>query len=178
MERPLTDLATLADSLLADPIRAAGFSLWLCEWVGGGRPILRVYVERTIGPGISLDDLVLVHESITDLLDAHDFYPHAYTLEVSSPGLERPLVKPEHFLAHIGQEIRLRTHATIGNRRNWKGTLVAMEGDLLRVLDSGLESIIPLGAVDRAHLVFEETPPEKPKGPPKKSGAKPIAAGS
>jgi ribosome maturation factor RimP len=178
VDRPIADIADRAESLLADPVAAAGFSLWLCEWLGGSSPILRVYVERKDSRATSLDDCVLVHEAITDLLDAHEFYAYPYTLEVSSPGLERPLARHEHFAAFIGQVVRIRTAAPISGRRNWKGVLLGMDGDLLRVLDSRVESIIPLGAVDRAHLVYEEKPAEKPKGPPKKRAAKAVAAGS
>lgn len=169
MNPALRDLADRAEDLLAAPVRAAGFAVLLCEWSGGSRPVLRVFIERPDGVAVSIDDCVTVHDAITDLLDAEEFSATAWTLEVSSPGLERPLKRLDHFVAHIGKVAKIRTAAPIGGRRHWKGELSAVEGDLIHVLDSGVDHVIPLGAIERANLVYEEPAPQKPKGPPKKS---------
>lgn len=164
----LRDIADRAEELLQEPVGAVGFSVLMCEWVGGGRPVLRVFIERVDGVPVSIDDCVTVHDAVTDLLDAEDLVPVAWTLEVSSPGLERPLKRIEHYLSHRGQVIRVRTGLAIDGRRHWKGELLGVEGDLVRVRDSGQEFLIPFGAIERAQLVYEEPAPQKPKGPPKK----------
>lgn len=151
-----TDFASRAEQALAPAVASAGFGLLMCEWTGGSpRPVLWVYIERPDGSYVDIADCVKVHEAITDLLDVEDFIPAAYDLRVSSPGLERPLKRIEHFAAVLGQAVRIRTWEPIGDRRNWKGVLRAVQDDIVTVEVDGQEHRIPLPAVERANLVWE-----------------------
>ena len=158
----LASVADRAEALLSEPVAAAGFALLLCEVTGSsGAPTLRVYIERADGASVEIGDCVAVNDAVTDLLDAADLFPTNYLLEVSSPGLHRPLKRREHFVAQVGNLIRFRTWEPIQGRRNWKVPLKAVEDDLLVVDWDGREARVPLPAVEIANLVY--TPPEAGK---------------
>jgi ribosome maturation factor RimP len=161
MERiALASVADRAEQILSEPIAAAGFSLLLCEVSGGSsRPTLRVYIERQDGENVDIGDCVTVNDAITDLLDTVELFSTPFLLEVSSPGLARPLKRVEHFAAVIGQLIQFRTWEPIEGRRNWKVPLVAIDGDLLVVDWDGREVRVPLPAIETANLV--DIPPQK-----------------
>jgi ribosome maturation factor RimP len=165
----LADLAGRAEALLREPVAREGFGVLMCE-VGGGnrRPTLRVVIERPDGTPIDIEDCVRINDAVTDLLDTADLFGGPYVLEVSSPGLERPLKSREHFVAHVGQTVALRTWEPIASRRVWKGRLEGVDGDTLRIEVDGVIHAVPLPAVDRAHLVWSPPPKgEKKRGKPK-----------
>ncbi len=160
-----SDLADRAEQALAPLIAEAGFELVLCNWTGASRrPALQVYIERSDGESVGIGDCVSVHHAITDFLDVEDFIPVAYDLEISSPGVERPLKRAEHFAEQIGKPVRIRTWEPISQRRNWKGVLTAVEDDLITVVVDGADHRIPLPAIERAHLVYEPPPKGQKKG--------------
>ncbi|MCO4772185.1 MAG: ribosome maturation factor RimP [Deltaproteobacteria bacterium] len=168
MERlALASAADKAEVVLAEPIAAAGYSLLLCEVTGSStRPTLRVYIEKPDGSNVDIGDCVKVNDAVTDLLDTEELFTTQYLLEVSSPGLSRPLKRVEHFEAQVGKLINFRTWEPIEGRRNWKVTLVGVEHDLLVVDWDGREVRVPLPAIEIANLV--DIPP--PKGQKKGGG--------
>lgn len=112
---------------------------------------LRLYIDRP--EGVDLADCERVTGHLRDLLEA-------YSLEVSSPGLDRPLTKPDHFRRFLGHRVRVRTADAIDGRRNFTGTLTAADDHSVRV-DRGDGAVeIPLDRVSRSNLVPE--PPEVP----------------
>lgn len=112
---------------------------------------LRLYIDRP--EGVDLADCERVTGHLRDLLEA-------YSLEVSSPGLDRPLTKPDHFRRFLGHRVRVRTADAIDGRRNFTGTLTAADDRSVRV-DRGDGAVeIPLDRVSRSNLVPE--PPEVP----------------
>jgi ribosome maturation factor RimP len=112
---------------------------------------LRLYIDRP--DGVDLADCERVTGHLRDLLEA-------YSLEVSSPGLDRPLTKPDHFRRFLGHRVRVRTADAIDGRRNFTGTLTAADDRSVRV-DPGDGAVeIPLDRVRRSNLVPE--PPEVP----------------
>lgn len=117
-----------------------------------GRWILRLTID---GPeGIGHEECMRVSEAVDGPLDEADPVPGSYYLEVSSPGLDRPLVKPEHFVRFAGHKVRIRTKIPIDGRRNWTGELKGFEGDMvLLTIDGGQEAAFPLEQIARARLV-------------------------
>jgi ribosome maturation factor RimP len=115
--------------------------------IGGGRAAtLRLYIDRPRGVDLQL---------CADVTAALDDLRDEYTLEVSSPGLDRPLRKPEHFVAARGRRVHVRTSDPIRGRSNFRGVLAAADQDHLVVtLDDGSEARIALPAVSRAHVIF------------------------
>jgi ribosome maturation factor RimP len=109
------------------------------------------------GAGVSLDDCTNVSRGLSRLLDdREDLIPGQYRLEVSSPGIERPLVKPRDYERFAGREVKLATKAYVSERKNFSGKLVGLRGDQTVVLadEHGTEIEIPFAEIQKAHLVY------------------------
>ncbi len=89
--------------------------------------VLRLYLDRE--GGVSLDDLTHVSRQLGDLLDVHDAVPGPYTLELSSPGINRRLRRPEHFRRYLGKRVRVRTAGAVAGRRGFVGTLQSVDAE-------------------------------------------------
>ncbi len=114
----------------------------------GGR-VLRLYLDKAGGP--TVDDLSRVSRQLSELLDSHDAVDGAYTLEVSSPGINRPLKRPEHFARYIGKRVRIRTRDLIGGRRSFLGILYAVAGEGVTVTQEGTRYDIPFAAIEKSN---------------------------
>jgi ribosome maturation factor RimP len=146
---------------LTEPLCAAeGVSLIHVEYQreSTGR-VLRLYIERP--GGVSLDDCVQVNRMVSDLLDISLDNDHPYNLEISSPGLDRPLGKPEDYDRFTGHRARVRTWQAIDGRRNFTGTLEGLqEGNAVRIRIEKETRTIPLEAIKTARLVnYNGEPP-------------------
>lgn len=140
--------------LLEPGAEALGYEVLAVETSGaGGGSILRVYID---GPnGVTLDDCATASQQFSAILDVEDPMPGHYTLEVSSPGLDRPLTRAKHFRAVVGQEIRLTTSETIAGRRRFRGRLQGMVSEQLELVVDGGTYRVPLSKVAKARLVPE-----------------------
>jgi len=119
----------------------------------GGGWVLRVFIDKP--GGVTLDDCQAVSEALSERLDELDPIPNSYSLEVSSPGVERPLKRPADFQRFAGRRVQLRTFAPVDGRRNFQGRLMGLvEGEVVLETDAG-QVAIPLDAVAKAHLVAE-----------------------
>jgi ribosome maturation factor RimP len=114
----------------------------------GGR-VLRLYLDKAGGP--TVDDLSRVSRQLSELLDSQDAVDGAYTLEVSSPGINRPLKRPEHFARYIGKRVRIRTRDLIGGRRSFLGILYAVAGEGVTVTQEGTRYDIPFAAIEKSN---------------------------
>ncbi len=114
--------------------------------------VLRLFIDQD--GGVSIDDCAQVSRVIGDLLDVADIIPVAYHLEVSSPGLNRPLRKPEHFRSVIDKIIDVRTTILLSGRRRFKGLLREISGDQIRMDCDGSLHEIPLQFLERARLCY------------------------
>ena len=110
------------------------------------RESLRLYIDHPDGVGIELCERVTLQ--VRDLLGD-------YALEVSSPGLDRPLVKPEHFARFVGHQARIRTEQSIDGRRNFTGRLAAADAEAVRIESAGETIEIPFDLINRSNLVPE-----------------------
>lgn len=120
--------------------------------------VLRLYLDR-VG-GVSLDDLTRVSRQLGDLLDIHDAVPGAYTLEVSSPGINRRLRRPDHFARYIGKKVRVRTVHPVDGRRSFVGTLEAVEPEEIVVAAADQRHAIRFADIAQANY---EAGPEEPR---------------
>jgi ribosome maturation factor RimP len=133
-------------------IRALGFELVDVEYAAdGGRNVLRIYIDSPAG--ITVDDCAKVSRQVSAVLDVEDPIPEQYVLEVSSPGLDRPLVKREDFERFAGQQVKVRMREAVTGRRNFKGTLVGVEGDAIVVHVDQERYSLPMAKIERARLV-------------------------
>jgi ribosome maturation factor RimP len=114
----------------------------------GGR-VLRLYVDKQGGPNV--DDLSRVSRQLSEVLDAQDTIDGAYTLEVSSPGINRPLKKPEHFSRFVGKRIRIRTRDLIEGRRSFLGILDEVAGNSVRLTQEGKQYWIPFSVIEKSN---------------------------
>jgi ribosome maturation factor RimP len=116
--------------------------------------VLRLFIDQP--GGVTLDDCAAVSRELGDQIDVEDLIPWRYTLEVSSPGLDRPLKKEEDFLKHIGKLIQLNTSAPLEGRLFFRGKMMDYQkGGLLRLADQKKIWEIPVSLIAKARLVFE-----------------------
>lgn len=146
-------------ALVQRGVEARGFDLVEVE-LGGGRdhPTLRVYIDCP--GGVTVDDCAEVSRQLSALLDVEDPLPGGYTLEVSSPGLDRPLVSPDDFRRFAGVEVKIRLRVPLAGRRNFTGRLLGIESGQVAVesetaAGGGVKEIVrfTLDDIERARLV-------------------------
>ena len=129
-----------------------GCELVQCVYVHeGGRWVLRVYIDRP--DGITIEHCTAVSRQMSTVLDVEDCIPHAYHLEVSSPGLDRPLNTPDDYQRFAGEPVHIRTTMPIDGRRRFRGILEKLEDEVVTVADeAGRLFQIPLDKVRKARL--------------------------
>jgi ribosome maturation factor RimP len=120
----------------------------------GRGQVVRLLVDRE--GGVDLDALSRLSREFSDLLDVEDVVPGSYTLEVSSPGIDRPLRKPEHFARYVGKKVRIRVRVPLNGQRNFVGVLdaVTQAGVTLRG-DAGVETHVEFSNIEKANYEHE-----------------------
>jgi len=123
-----------------------------CEYVRDAeRWVLRLFIDHV--DGVTIEHCTAVSRQVSAVLDVEDFIPHAYHLEVSSPGLDRPLITPEDYQRFAGEPVRIQTSAPVLGRRRFRGTLEKLEDEIVTVADDvGQRFDIPLEKVRKARL--------------------------
>lgn len=140
-----------AEAILEPLLEQEGLALVDCAFVREqGGWVLRVFIDK--GEGISIEDCARVSREFGDLLDVEDIIPIPYRLEVSSPGLDRPLKKEADFVRFSGKRVRIKTRDPVAGRRNFRGLLVGCGGNGVQVEVDGEVFVIPLGAILKANL--------------------------
>ncbi|RMF77501.1 MAG: ribosome maturation factor RimP [Nitrospirae bacterium] len=152
--RPVSaPVASQVEALVRPVVEALGLVLWDVEYRGGGgRGLLRITVDRE-GAGVTLDDCQRVSQEVSTLLDVEDPIHHPYDLEVSSPGVERPLRHAWHFRAAAGERVEVHLYAPVAGRKRWVGTLATEDGDHLTLATEAGRVALTRDQVSRAHLV-------------------------
>ncbi len=132
-----------------------GLALVDVELKGGrSNPLLRIYIDKP--QGVSHADCALVSEQVSAILDVEDPFPSSYTLEVSSPGLDRPLTKPSHYEHFAGRRARIILREPIENQRVLEGRLAGLGGDKVRLdLGEGKVMELELSNIAKAKLIVE-----------------------
>ena len=132
-----------------------GLALIDVELKGGrSNPLLRIYIDKP--QGVSHADCALVSEQVSAILDVEDPFPSSYTLEVSSPGLDRALTKPSHYEHFAGRRARIVLKEPLGEQRVFEGRLAGLEAGRVRVdLGEGKTAELELSNISKAKLVVE-----------------------
>jgi ribosome maturation factor RimP len=131
-----------------------GVELVVFEEVGNRRHrVLRLYIDHP--DGVTHDLCARVSGAVGAALEAADLIEGAYTLEVSSPGIERPLRKRSHFEAQVGRQVYVKTKTPVEGSKVWQGVLLEVAEEAILVREPGREARIPLGEIASAHLVYE-----------------------
>ena len=148
MRRNLTQLWDLLEPVIA----GLGYELVEIEYQPSLKHgILRIYIDQE--RGIGLEDCKQVSEQVSALLDVEDPITGHYDLEVSSPGLDRPLRKIEDYQRFTGEIARIRLGMPIGGQRNFKGRLAGVEDDAVRLDYENGQVTLPLASIEKARLV-------------------------
>jgi len=118
-----------------------------------GRWVLRLTIDKE--GGVTIDDCARVSGELGDLIDVKDAIPNHYVLEVSSPGLDRPLKKEKDFVRALGKKIKVKTIAPVAGRRKFIGILNRFQDGMLYLELEGGQVVLPWSGVDKANLVYE-----------------------
>ena len=139
-------------ALLAPVVEALGYQCWGIEFIAQGKhSLLRVYIDHA--NGILIDDCEKVSRQLSGVLDVEDPITVEYTLEVSSPGMDRPLFTLEQFAAHAGEQVTIKLRSPFDGRRNFKGFLRGVEDQDIVVLVDDHEYLLPIDSVDKANII-------------------------
>jgi ribosome maturation factor RimP len=130
-----------------------GAELVLLEQAGNRRKrVVRLYVDHP--EGVTHDVCARVSAVVGEALDEADWSDGPYTLEVSSPGVERPLRKPEHFRAQVGKDVYVKAFAPVEGRKVWRGPLLDVTDDGIVISEGEEEAVVRFDEIAEAHVVF------------------------
>ena len=151
---------------IAEPIaEELGFEIVDLELRGSSRQtLIRVYLDSLAGTGVTIDDCAEVSRRLTDAMDAEPVLAEGYMLEVSSPGVNRPLRRARHFVQASGERVRVRLRAPLDGRKQVFGRLTQVGEDSVTVIeDDQSETTIAFADMTKANVEFEFEAPKKPK---------------
>jgi ribosome maturation factor RimP len=142
--------------IIEPSLAAMGYRLVRVVVTGGRRATLQVMAERIDDAPITVDDCALISRSVSALLDVADPIADAYTLEISSPGIDRPLVQPEDYNRFSGFEARIELAQPFEGRKRFRGRLLGSADGEVRLATEAGEARLPLANVTRARLVLTD----------------------
>lgn len=146
-----TDVAKRLEEFLEPVAKDHGFELVAVEQSGGRHtPVIRVLLDRA--GGLNLDAICEANQWVSDAIDEADPFSGPFTLEVSSPGVDRPLRKPEDFTRFAGETVTLKAKLADSKRMTWTGELLGMEGDDVLVSIDDERVSIPFESIQKARL--------------------------
>lgn len=137
-------------------ISSMGYELVGCETIPQGRQMtFRIYIDSP--KGVSVDDCSLVSRQVGAMMDVANPFQANYALEVSSPGIDRPLFELEHFIKFVGKQIKLKLYSPVNQRRQYKGLLQRVEGEDIYLFVPDLEQEVKLSFsnIEKASLIGE-----------------------
>ncbi len=147
----MTDLLRQIEDIVAPTIVGMGYELVRVAMSRGGT--LQIMVEPADGGPMDVEGCAVLSRALSAVLDVEDPISSPYTLEVSSPGIDRPLTRAKDYARWTGHIARLETAEPVDGRRRFKGTLLGLEGDVVKLrLDDGQETGVPLASVSKAKL--------------------------
>ena len=139
-------------AMLAPVVESLGYECWGVEFISQGRhSLLRVYIDHA--NGILVDDCEAVSRQVSAVLDVEDPISSEYTLEVSSPGMDRPLFTLDQFAKHVGEQVKIKLRSPFDGRRNFQGLLRGVEDQDVVVLVDDHEYLLPIDLIDKANII-------------------------
>jgi len=147
-------------ALIEPSVTDLGYEIVRVRFQSEGRPVLQIMIDRADGADVTVDDCTLVSRTVSVLLDVADPIAGAYELEVSSPGLDRPLTRAKDFQSFSGNEAKVELKTAIDGRRRFRGRLLGLDGDVVRLAAppdaAETEFALPLEAIAKAKLVLTD----------------------
>ncbi|MBJ7552725.1 ribosome maturation factor RimP [Marinomonas spartinae] len=145
---------TILEELIRPVVEGLGFQFWGMEYLSQGKDsVLRIFIDTELEKGIDVEDCAQVSRQVSSILDVEDPITGEYNLEVSSPGLDRPLFELTQYQAYVGAVIALRLRVPFDGRRKFKGLLVAIEDDDVVIRVDQEEYLLPFDLIDKANVV-------------------------
>jgi len=144
------------EALVTPAIEAMGYEVVRVRFAGGHRPVLEIMAEPADGRGMTVDDCADISRAVSAILAVEDPIAEAYTLEVSSPGLDRPLVKLADFERFAGYEAKVELEAPLDGRRRFKGRLLGAGSETVRMAVDEDEVALPCASIRKAKLVLTD----------------------
>lgn len=152
----MTDLTERIAALIEPSLTAMGYDLVRVQLSGGERQTLQIMAERADRAPMMVDDCADISKAVSALLDVEDPIAGTYSLEISSPGIDRPLIKAEDFDRFAGFEAKLELKAPIDGRRRFKGRLLGCDGTTVRLDQDGAEMGLSYEDIAKAKLVLTD----------------------
>ena len=144
------------EDLITPTVEGMGFWVVRVQLSGKQQLRLQIMAERQDGEAMVVDDCADLSRAISAVLDVEDPISESYTLEVSSPGIDRPLVKMRDFERFVGFEVRVETSQPVEGRKRFRGLLSSVDDGLVRISVEGTDYALPFEDIARAKLVITE----------------------
>jgi ribosome maturation factor RimP len=154
--RLVMDATTRIEQIITPSVEAMGYEVVRVQLIGNERPVLQIMAERADRGAMTVEDCADISRALSALLDVEDPISGAYTLEISSPGIDRPLTRPQDFSRFAGFEAKVEMRVAVDGRKRWRGMLRGLDdGCVVLDHDEGT-SRLPLDGVQKARLVLTE----------------------
>lgn len=148
--------AAEVERLIAPAVEAMGYDIVRVLLSGKRRPRLQIMAERKDGAGMLVEDCAALSRAIEAILDVEDPIAEAYELEVSSPGIDRPLTRSADFERFAGHQAKFETALPVDGRRRFTGHLLGLKGDAVRLETEDGEIVLPCAVIAKAKLVLTD----------------------
>jgi len=147
----------IIERMIAPSIESMGFRLVRVSFGGGSRPVLQIMAEPADGSGMNVEHCADISRAVSALLDVEDPIKLAYTLEVTSPGIDRPLISREDFVKYAGFDVKFESERMIDGRKRFKGVLAGIDDqDRVTVTDDKGSAAVPFTEVRKAKLILTD----------------------
>jgi ribosome maturation factor RimP len=149
-------LAERIAELVTPAVEAMGFELVRVQVSGSQRPTVQIMAEPASGRAMSVDDCAEISRAVSAVLDVEDPIAGPYSLEVSSPGIDRPLTRPKDYERFLGHEAKVETNAPLDGRKRFKGPIKSVAAEAVELTVDGADIRIPFAAIHKAKLVLTD----------------------
>lgn len=147
----MSNLEQQLTAMINEPVHGLGFELVGVEFVRGRHPVLRIYIDSE--NGINVEDCADVSRQVSAILDVEDPISSTYNLEVSSPGLDRPLFTTAHYQRFIGQCVLINLRIAVANRRKWQGVIKEVNDEMIILTIDGKDETFAFNNIQKANIV-------------------------
>ena len=141
------------EDILRPVVEGLGYEFWGIEFRSQGyQSLLRVFIDD-VENGIGVDDCEKVSRQVSGVMDVEDPIKTEYTLEVSSPGMDRPLFRPEQYQTFVGHQVQIRLRMAFEGQRKFQGLIKGVEGDDIVVVVDDHEYLLPFDSIEKAQII-------------------------
>ena len=144
------------EKIIEPAVNDLGFEIVRVQVSGKQNPTLQIMAEPILGKVMTIEDCAMISRAVSAILDVDDPIQGDYTLEVSSPGIDRPLIKLQDFERFTGSEARIETSELIDGRKRFRGRLSVIQGGSVSISKDGVDWTIPFSSIRRAKLLAQE----------------------